>query len=95
MALSTELFEGGGPMILEEPLLDISIDDSATPPKLSAVQRTELIVAEHSAAVNELAVFYDFCENITCYRLGHISEWSLVLSPKYDRDAGMALPTRR
>jgi len=93
MALPTELFEGGGPMILEEPLLDSNMGDSETPPKPSAAQRTEFIVAECSAVVNELAVFYDFGENTTCYRLGHISEWSLTLSPKYDRDAGMASPT--
>lgn len=96
MALSTELFEGGGPMILEEPLLDNDMGDPGTPPEPSpAVQRTEFIVAERSVAVNELAAFYDFGENITYYRFGHISEWPLALSPKYDRDAGMAPPTRQ
>jgi hypothetical protein len=74
MALPTELFEGGGPMILEEPLLDNDMGDSGAPPKPPTVQLTEFIVAERSATVNELAVFYDFGENITRYRPGHICE---------------------
>ena len=79
MALSTELFEGGGPMILAETLLDKNMGDSEVHPKPSAIQRPEFIAAKCSTAVNELAVFYDFGENITCYRLGHISEWLLTL----------------
>jgi len=58
------------------------------------MQRSEFIVVECSTAVNELAVFYDFGENTTCYRLGHMSEWSLALSSKYDRGAGMVSPKR-
>ena len=92
MALSTELFEGGGPMILEEPLLENNIGDSAVFPKLPAIHRAESIAIKCRAAVYELAVFYDFGGNITCYRLGRIPEWSLALSPKYDSDAGMASP---
>lgn len=66
MALPTELFEGGGPMILEEPLLDNDMCGSGMPPKPFAVQRTEFIIAERSAAVDELATFNDFGENIAC-----------------------------
>jgi len=95
MALSTKLFEVGGPMILdEESLSGKETENSEDTIELVATQHSEITAVKIpgcDTVVGKLAMFHDYGENTTCCYLAHLPKWSLVLSSKDDRDAGMVL----